>query len=118
MADFVYLFRSTIADRQEAHADPAAVEGSIKKWLAWVVELEAKGHVKDRGQPFDHGGCVVTGGARAISQGPFIDGNSVSLGYLVVQARDMDEAIALTVGCSIVDAGGSVEIRPVLDLGF
>ncbi len=118
MSDFVFLFRSSIADRQEAHSNADAVQASVKKWLAWVSDLEAKGLVKDRGQPFDHGGCVVKGSQRAISQGPFVDGGDVTLGYLVVRARDMEDAIELTKGCSIVDAGGSVEIRPVLNLGF
>ena len=118
MNEFVFLFRSSVADRQEAHANPDVVQSSIKKWLAWVIELETKGLLKDRGQPFDSGGCVVKGSKRTITDGPYTDGSEVTLGYLVVRARDMQDAIELSKGCSIVDAGGSVEIRPVLNLGF
>ena len=61
MNEFVFLFRSSVADRPEARANADAVQSSIQKWLAWVTELDTKGLLKDGGQPFDSGGCVVKG---------------------------------------------------------
>ena len=38
---------------------PEARRQSMQTWLAWIRELEAKGHLKNPGQPLEPTGKVV-----------------------------------------------------------
>ena len=51
MSDFVYLFRATDAVRHEHMGTPERAQQSLQAWLAWIRELESKGHLKNRGSP-------------------------------------------------------------------
>jgi hypothetical protein len=117
MPDYCFLFRSSITDLQKAHS-AETLQANINWWIEWVSGLKAKGFVKDSGISFEHGGVTVQGENLVVKEGPFVEGGNISLGYLVVTAKDMAEAISLTQGCSIVVTGGTVEIRPISNLGF
>lgn len=116
MSEFVYLFRSTSEQQQDAMATPEAAQRSLQKWLSWVAGLEARGQLKDRGQPLDRRGSVVTGSQRLVTDGPYAESKDLVLGFMVIEARDLHEAIEISKGCPIVEGGGSVEIRPVMKM--
>src|SRR5438876_524061 len=61
MSEFVYLFRASEAERREAMGTPERAQRSMQVWMAWIRDLEAKGHLKDRGRPLERGGKVVRG---------------------------------------------------------
>ena len=113
MSTFVFLFRSNDADRTEAMGTPERAKQSMNAWLAWIRELEAKGHLKDPGQPLDTSGKVVSGKQQVVTDGPFTEAKDMVLGFIMVEARDMEEAVALSRGCPMLAGSGSVEIRPV-----
>ena len=113
MSDFVFLFRATEADNREHMGTPEAAQRSMQAWLDWVRDLEAKGHLKDAGQPLDRGGKVVRGKKKVITDGPYAESKDLVLGFMVVQARDLAQAVELSSGCPMLDGSGSVEIRPV-----
>jgi hypothetical protein len=48
-----------------------------------------------------------------VTDGPYAESKDLVLGFLVVQARDLDEAAQLALDCPIAREGGSVEVRPV-----
>ena len=51
---------------------------------------------------------------KTITDGPFIEAKDLVLGYLVMEAVDLDAATALAATCPIVlGGGGSVEVRLV-----
>lgn len=116
MSEFVYLFRATEADQREAMGTPDRAQRSMQAWLAWMRELEAKGHLKDPGQPLDRTGKVVRGKEKLVTDGPYVEAKDLVLGFIVVEARDLAEAAELSAGCPIVQGGGSVEVRPVMKL--
>jgi hypothetical protein len=116
MSEFVYLFRSTSEQQQDAMGTPEAAQRSLQKWLSWVDDLEARGQLKDRGQPLDRRGSVVSGSQRLVTDGPYAESKDLILGFMVIQARDLHEAIEISKGCPIVAGGGSVEIRPVMKM--
>ena len=117
MPDFVYLFRATAEQSQAAMGTPERAQQSMQAWLKWVDELNVNGHLKDRGQPLDRGGKVVRGEKPMVTDGPFVETKDLVLGFMIVQARDMDQAVELSKGCPML-AGGSVEIRPILAMSF
>jgi hypothetical protein len=116
MSDFVYLFRSTPEAQARAMGTPADAQQSLKKWLSWVAELQSKGQLKDPGRPLDRGGSVVSGATKLVTDGPYAESKDVVLGFMIVQARDLPEAVEISKGCPIVEGGGSVEIRPVIPM--
>ena len=113
MSAFVYLFRATADGQREAMGTPERAQRSLQAWLAWIHELEAKGHLKERGQPLELAGKVVHGKKKVVTDGPYAEAKDLLLGFIVIEARDLDEAVELSTGCPIVEGGGSVEIRPV-----
>lgn len=116
MSEFVYLFRTTEAEQREAMGTPEAAQKSMQGWLAWVRELEAGGHVKDPGQPLDRTGKLVRGSRKVVTDGPYAEAKDLVLGFMVIEARDMAEAVELASGCPMLEGSGSVEIRPVITL--
>lgn len=118
MSEYVFLFRSTSDAQERALGSPEQAQKSMQTWLAWIRELEARGQLKQPGQPLDRRGRVVRGQERLVSDGPYVEAKDLILGFLVIEARDLDQATEIAAGCPIVAGGGSVEIRPVMALGF
>ncbi len=116
MSEFMYLFRATVAARSDAMGTPERAQKSLGAWLSWIRDLEAGGHLKERGHPLDSAGAVVRGKQRAITDGPFVEAKDLVLGFIVVEARDLAHAAELAKGCPMLDGGGSVEIRPLSTL--
>ena len=114
MADFVYLFRSSEAGRREAIGTPERAQRSMQAWLTWIRGLEASGHLKHRGHPLESEGKVVRGQQKVVTDGPYVEAKDLVLGFLVVEAGDLAQAVELSKGCPIVEGGGSVEVRPVM----
>jgi hypothetical protein len=48
-----------------------------------------------------------------ITDGPFIDSKEVIAGFYVIEAPDLDAALAIAGTNPVVRAGGGVEVRPV-----
>jgi hypothetical protein len=116
MNNFLFLFRSTEAGAREAMGTPERAQRSLQTWLAWIHELESQGHLKERGHPMERDGRVVRGKDKLVTDGPYVEAKDIVLGFIVIAAADLDEAVRLASGCPIVEGGGSVEVRPVATL--
>jgi hypothetical protein len=116
MSQFLYLYRSNPATRQETMGTPERAQQNMQRWIAWFRELDTKGHLKDRGQPLDPAGKVVRGAQKSVHDGPFTEAKDVIGGFTIVEAKDIDQAVDLSRACPIVDHGGSVEVRPVMQM--
>jgi hypothetical protein len=114
MSEFVYLYRIDDASRRDAMGTPERAQQSMQRWMAWMRELEAQGHLKDRGQPLERTGKVVRGKQKTITDGPYAEAKDLVGGFTIVDARDLAQAAELAGGCPILEGGGSVEVRPVM----
>ena len=112
MSEFIFLFRSALAEARVAFSTPERAQKSLETWMTWVAGLEKAGHIANRGLPLEHGGAVVKRD-KVVTDGPFVEGKDMVLGFMVVRARDLAEASELAEGCPMVIGGGSVEVRPV-----
>jgi hypothetical protein len=108
MSEFTYLFRG-----RAAFTSPEQAQKHTAKWMAWFKELDAKGHLKNPGHPLENSGMVVSGKKKTIKDGPFAEAKDLVGGFIVVEAGDLAHAVELSKACPILEAGGSVEIRPV-----
>src|SRR5882762_4487535 len=113
MSEFVYLFRTSEAEQREAMGTPERAQRSMQAWLAWMRELETGGHLKNPGQPLERAGKVVRGQGKVVTDGPYVEAKDLVAGFIVVEARDLAQAVELAKGCPMLAGAGSVEVRPV-----
>ena len=113
MSEYVFLYRGGSRD-----GSPTEMQQLMQKWVSWLKGLAEKGHIKDQGQPLERTGKLVTGRQKAVTDGPFAEAKDVIGGYTLVEARDLDQAVELSKGCPILEAGGSVEVRPAQKLNM
>jgi hypothetical protein len=117
MSQYLYLYRIDPAARQAAMGTPQAAQQSMQRWMTWLADLEAAGHLTDRGQPLDHGGKVVRAN-KTVTDGPYAEAKDLIGGFTIVDARDIDQAVELSHGCPILAGGGSVEVRPIMKMDY
>ncbi len=113
MNEFVFLYRGGQTGRS-----PEQAQQVIQKWMAWFKELSENGHVKDRGQPLERSGKLVSGKRKAVTDGPFAEAKDVVGGYTLIVAKDLKEAAELSKSCPILEFDGQVEVRPVMKLNM
>lgn len=114
MSDFVFLFRSTDAGAREAMGTPERAQKSMEAWFRWIGELESQGYLKERGQPLERTGKIVR--EKLVTDGPFVEAKDIVLGFMIISARDVAQAAEIARGCPIVVGGGTVEVRPVMQM--
>ena len=112
MNEFVFLYRGG-----QRPTSPQEGQQVMQKWMAWFKDLAAKGHVVDRGQPLERSGKLVQAGTKTVTDGPFAEAKDVVGGYTLIKASDISEAAELAKGCPVLERGGQVEVRPVMNLG-
>ncbi|MBC5820402.1 MAG: hypothetical protein GIX01_00210 [Candidatus Eremiobacteraeota bacterium] len=113
MREFTLLFRGG-----DQSASPETMERRMQKWGAWINELRAGGYVKELGRPLEEGGKVVRAQAKTITDGPYAETKDIVGGFLIVQTDDLAQAAELARGCPILEIGGLVEVRPVMELSL
>jgi hypothetical protein len=109
MSEFVYLYRRPAVSQ----ASPQQMQEQMQRWSAWFKDLEQKGHLAALGHPLETGGAVVKDKKGTLSDGPYAETKDIVGGYSLIQAKDLDQAVALATGCPIFEQGGAVEVRPV-----
>lgn len=112
MSNFLYLFRGG-----EEHFNTFSQEekqAHMMVWQKWMGGLAEEGKLVD-GLPLSPEGKVVVNRGEVITDGPFAEGAEMVGGYLIVTAKDLDEAVAISKGCPIFDYNGSTcEVREIL----
>lgn len=111
MAEFLYLYRGG-----QRGATPQESEQIMQKWMNWFKELTATGNVKDGGQPLEPEGKVVRDKGSTVTDGPFAEAKDLVGGYTLIEAPNLDRAAELAKGCPVLERGGAVEVRPIMQL--
>lgn len=113
MSEFLYLYRGG-----EAGRSPERMQQLMQKWAAWLKKLGEKGHIKDRGHPLERTGKLVTGKQKLVTDGPYAETKDFVGGYTLIEAKDLDHAVQISLGCPIFEVGGLVEVRPVMKMNM
>jgi hypothetical protein len=108
MSEFTFLFRG-----RDTNASPEQMQKTMEKWVAWFKDLGAKGHLKEPGHPLEQSGKVVRGSQKSVIDGPYAEAKDVVGGFSIIEASDLAQAAEIAKGCPILEAGGSVEVRPI-----
>jgi len=113
MSEFLFLYRGGETDRS-----PERMQQTMQKWMSWLKEFGEKGHMKDQGQPLERTGKLVKGRQKSVTDGPFAEAKDIVGGYTLIEARDLGQAVELSKGCPILEADGTVEVRPVMKISM
>jgi hypothetical protein len=93
------------------------MQETMQRWQAWFKDLETKGHLANYGQPLDTtGGSVVKDKKGSFSDGPYAETKDIVVGYSLIEATDLPQAMKLATACPIFDQGGMVEVRPIMKM--
>jgi hypothetical protein len=109
---YILLYRSDEWYNKLSHEELRKLMDQNK---AWIERLTAQGKVKP-GRALERRGVIVSGtNGRFVTDGPFAESKEAIAGYLVLDVRTMDEAIAIVQSSPGLAYGGSIEVRPLAE---
>jgi hypothetical protein len=114
-----YMLLICTDERSYDNVSAAEVASRTEAWERYAGELTTAGKMRgaDRLRPTASATTVrVKGGERLLSDGPFAETKEQLGGYFIVEAGDLDEAIAWASKMPHLPSGGSVEVRPIWDM--
>ena len=65
---------------------------NMQRWISWIRELEAQGHLKGGGQPLEPSGKTVHGRSKVIADRPFAESKHLIGGVSIIVAADAAQA--------------------------
>ncbi|MGH1366834.1 MAG: YciI family protein [Calditrichia bacterium] len=112
MNEFMMLFRSSgYGDYQPS---PEEIQATIKKWQDWIGGIAAQGKFSSTNQLGQEGKTLKPG--NVVTDGPYAEVKELIGGYVIVKADSLDEALELAKGCPILEVGGNVEVRNIMQI--
>lgn len=114
MQEFMMLFRHT--PQPEHQPTQEEIEATINQWQDWIGSIAAQGKFQSTNQ-LSYEGKVVQPG-QVITDGPYAEIKEIIGGYIIVKAADLDEAVQLSAGCPVLDIGGNVEVRSIMQINL
>ena len=78
MSEFTFLFGG-----RDTSASPEQMQKTMEKWVAWMRDLGAKGHIKDQGHPLELTGKVVRGKQKIVNDGPYAEAKDVAFHHAI-----------------------------------
>ena len=110
MKEFVLIFRMDITTK-EAQPSAGQMEKYMEQWMEWINFISNQGQLADGGNHLSPAGKLLKSN-NVIEDGPYIAGKESVAGYIIVLAKDMDDAVRLAKKCPILKGEGtSVEVR-------
>lgn len=106
MEKFMYLFRRG----DDLDLSPEACQANDQKWGKWIHTLVQK-DVFVNGEPLHHQAEQVDRLEETLSHCPLSETKETIVGYVVVNARDIEEAIEISRDCPVFETGGNIEVR-------
>ncbi|MGI8580944.1 MAG: YciI family protein [Chitinophagaceae bacterium] len=110
MNDFLLIFRADYESIPKA--SPEELQARTQKWMNWIGGIAAQNKLSERGNRLTPTGKIVKPN-NVIADGPYMEIKESILGYSIVKAASIEDAIELTQGCPVFNFGGSVEVREI-----
>jgi hypothetical protein len=112
MDEFLLLFRLDILSK-DAQPSPEQMKIYMKQYQDWVGGIAAQNKFIG-GKGLSVEGRVIRSG-NVVTDGPFAEIKESIAGFIMIRAKDFDEAVSLSKTCPILGgAGNSVEVRKVV----
>ncbi|MBK9983943.1 MAG: transcription initiation protein [Saprospiraceae bacterium] len=114
MQEFLFVFRRA-ATNNEPPLSPEQLQSMMKPWQDWIGNIAAQNKLVSAGNRLTSEGRVVKPG-NVITNGPYVELKEAIGGYTIVRADSLDEATELSLGCPILNVGGTVEVRTIIPM--
>jgi hypothetical protein len=92
----------------------------FKQYVAFTETIQNSGAFQagDPLQPTSTASTVrMKNGKTITTDGPFAETKEQLGGYYIVEAKNLDEALSIAGRVPAVQMGGSVEVRPIMEMG-
>ncbi|MBI3583660.1 MAG: transcription initiation protein [Nitrospinae bacterium] len=112
MNEFALLFRMDITTK-EARPSPEQMEAYLTQWHDWTDNIAAQNKLAS-GNHFSVDGKVIKKD-NMVTEGPYTANKMSVAGYIIIKAKDFDEAVNMAKACPILQGEGtSVEVRKIV----
>jgi len=113
MKDFLLVYRTDENTMKDLpRRSPEQMQANTKRWMDWIGGLAARDKLVDRGNRLVPSGKVVKSN-KIIADGPYTEIKECIVGYSIVKANSLEEAVELTESCPVFSMGGNVEVREI-----
>jgi hypothetical protein len=89
----------------------------FEKWMTWIKSMKEKGQYL-AGDPLEDTPSKVLRGphGKSVSDGPFAEAKEVVGGYMLITAKNIEEAAGIARDCPGFERGAAVEIRQIMPI--
>lgn len=103
--------------RSKVNARPSAeaIQANIKHWQTYMGDLAKSGKLANGYRPGNNGE-TVSGTTKNTTKGFYSANGEVVSSFLIINAKDMDEAKEIAAKCPVFELDGSVEIRSLMNV--
>jgi hypothetical protein len=110
MNEYILIFRHEDGSKI---ASPEQMQAWMKQTMDWIGTIAAQNKfVSGTGLPFAD--ARVVGHNNVVTNGPFGDIKETIGGFVMVKAKNVDEAVEFAKGCPVLQGeGNTVEVRQV-----
>ena len=110
MKEYVLLFRMDITTPEMQHT-PKQMDSYMVDWMDWIDYISERGQLAEGGNHLSYTGRVIRH-YDDITEEPYSSKKESVTGYILIYARDFDEAVHIAKKCPILSGEGtSVEVR-------
>jgi hypothetical protein len=114
MEEFILLFRLDILTK-EAQPSPEQLQVYMKAYHDWVGGIAAQNKFVG-GKGLSTEGKVLKFN-NVVTDGPYAEIKESIAGYIIIRAKDFDEAVALAKNCPMLGGeGNTVEVRKIVSV--
>jgi len=111
MSQFMLFIRN---GEEPNELSPEQIQQAIQQFSAWARKLREQGKLVAAEKLKDNEGLLLrTRNGQIVVDGPFAETKETIGGYFIVEAGNLDEAVALTKECPALSNGGIVELREI-----
>jgi len=116
MAKYALLLGGADLDKRGGNAELAPK--LYEQFSSWLEALRERGQYVRSHKLRDHGGARLTVRGGEVVEGPFIESKEAVGGFFLIEARSLEEAIAIARSCPTLSLqNGYVEVRVVEEVG-
>ena len=99
MEKFMLIFHGGMPTDQS----PEQMQVQMGKWMTWIENLRKTDQYVG-GEPLLPGGKLVS--RKSVTDGPYTEGKEVVGGFFIINAKDLDEAVAISKNSPDFEFGG------------
>ena len=110
MKDFLLLMKGD--DSKEV--SPEEMQQRMQRYMEWMKKMMAEDRFK-AGQPLEPHGNWLKDKNTVLTDGPYLEPKEIIGGYVILRAKDLDEATGLAQQCPLLNHC-EIFVRPLLQI--